>query len=199
LCLETGERAFRVLVHPYILPPQLRFSSEEGHMAAAGPKRWNRQQGFYIYRGDRMIQSGGWNRLRTVDEHSKLARIAVDIPSGAEDLFGINVAKMAVALPDQLRPQLRALAAGVVSSAQEAYRQRLRLLASPETVDHPGTNGSTSSDSTLGDLWPLITDILRRELRQHPDLRDRVLVALANAQANLVSQRHMEKSKARRS
>ena len=81
-----------------------------------GPKKWNRQQGFYIYRGDRMIQSGGWNRLRTMDEHSKLARIAIDVPPGLEELFQINVAKMRVVLPDEVRPQLRALAAGVVTS-----------------------------------------------------------------------------------
>ena len=96
--------------------------------AAAGPKKWNRQQGFYIYRGDRMIQSGGWNRLRTTDEHSKLARIAIDIPAALEDLFQINVAKMRVSLPDELRPRLGALAAGVVTVAQDAYRHRLRLV-----------------------------------------------------------------------
>ena len=38
-----------------------------------------------------MIQSGGWNRLRTTDEHSKLARIAMDIPDAIEDLCQINV------------------------------------------------------------------------------------------------------------
>ena len=103
----------------------------EAHAGAAGPKKWNRQQGFYIYRGDRMIQSGGWNRLRTMDEHSKLARIALDVPAALEDLFQINVAKMRVALPDELRPQLGALAAGVVTVAQEAYRHRLRLVADP--------------------------------------------------------------------
>ena len=63
-----------------------------------------------------MIQSGGWNRLRTTDEHSKLARIAVDIPPALEDLFQINVAKMRVSLPEELRPQLGALAAGVVTA-----------------------------------------------------------------------------------
>ena len=39
-----------------------------------------------------MIQSGGWNRLRTMDEHSKLARIALDIPPGLEDLWQLHYA-----------------------------------------------------------------------------------------------------------
>ena len=67
-----------------------RFSSPRPRPTRSppGPNRWNRQQGFYIYRRDRLIQSGGWNRLRTLDEHSKLARIAVDLPVGHEELFG---------------------------------------------------------------------------------------------------------------
>ena len=115
-------------MRPYVLPSQIQFSSPEAHAARRRPEAWNRQQGLYIYRGDRLIQSGGWNRLRTMDEHSKLARIALDIPAALEDLFQINVAKMRVALPDELRPQLAALAAGVVTVAQDAYRHRLRLV-----------------------------------------------------------------------
>ncbi|MDQ3690416.1 MAG: ATP-binding protein, partial [Chloroflexota bacterium] len=126
LPLEYGGETHWVRVCPYVLPSQIEFSSSDAHAAAAGPKRWNRQQGFYIYRGDRMIQSGGWNRLRTTDEHSKLARIAIDIPPSLESAFQTNVAKMRVVLPEEIRPTLRVLAAGVVACAQESYRRRLR-------------------------------------------------------------------------
>ena len=78
--VEHAGSATRDQRPPYVLPSQVQFSTPDAHAAAGGPKKWNRQQGFYIYRGDRMIQSGGWNRLRTMDEHSKLARIAIDIP-----------------------------------------------------------------------------------------------------------------------
>src|SRR4029450_8133603 len=81
LLVEHGGKAHAVRVCPYRPRAQPCFSSSEAHGQAAGPKKWNRQQGLYIYRGDRMIQSGGWNRLRTTDEHSKLARIAVDVPT----------------------------------------------------------------------------------------------------------------------
>jgi hypothetical protein len=173
-----------LLVRPFVLPSQIRFSSPEAHAGAAGPKKWNRQQGFYIYRGDRMIQSGGWNRLRTTDEHSKLARIALDIPQSLEDLFQINVAKMRVALPDDVRPRLGVLAAGVVTAAQEAYRHRLQVLVS-EGPDQTRSEHDRASNGdrgwTLGRLWPLITEVLARELSDQPELLDRVLVSLANA------------------
>ena len=182
LLVEHGGKAHAVRVCPYVLPAQARFSSSGAHGQAAGPKKWNRQQGLYVYRGDRMIQSGGWNRLRTTDEHSKLARIAVDIPDPLEDLFQINVAKMRVSLPEELRPQLAALAAGVVTAAQDAYRHRLRLVTNGGPDPSIGSADSRSDgDWTLGRVWPLIAEVLAHELRDHPELLDRVLVTLANA------------------
>ena len=179
LLVGLGESTCVLRLRPYLLPSQVRFSSAEAHLETAGPKKWNRQQGFYIYRGDRMIQSGGWNRLRTLDEHSKLARIALDIPAEFDERFQINVAKMRVVIPEEARPQLRALAAGVANAAQEAYRTRLRLVESAEGSDsHAAFEARAGS---LGDVWPLVAEILNRELRDHPDLLHRVLLALANA------------------
>jgi hypothetical protein len=117
--------------------------------------------------------------LRTLDEHSKLARIAIDIPEGADDAFRTNVAKMSVGIPDALRPQLRVLIAGVVKHAQDTYRARVRLVGNPS-----GTLARESVPSegiVLGDQWPVVVEILEREMVDHPDLLDRVLLALANA------------------
>ena len=115
-----------------------------------------------------------------MDEHSKLARIAIDVPPDLEELFQINVAKMRVVLPDEVRPHLRALAAGVVTSAQEAYRRRLRLVESAGET-HELAESDAIGGQTLGDVWPVIVDVLCRELHGHPELLDRVLIALANA------------------
>jgi hypothetical protein len=168
--------AASVRVSPFILPGQHHFSSPEAHAEASGPNRWNRQQGFYIYRRDRLIQSGGWCRLRTIDEHSKLARVAIDLPGEAEELFRINVAKMAVGLPEVLRPELRVIATGIVGRAQDAYRRRARLVPGgpDESIDATMTGG------TLGDHWPVIVDVLERELADYPELLERVLLGLIN-------------------
>jgi hypothetical protein len=181
LLVELGELTYVLRVRPYVLPSQVQFSGVDEHLTAAGPKKWNRQQGFYIYRGDRLIQSGGWNRLRTMDEHSKLARIALDIPAALEDRFQINVSKMRVVIPGEARPQLRALAAGVANAAQEAYRRRLRLVENNDDVDADGAFETDARARSLGDVWPVVAEIVTRELREHPDLLDRVLLALANA------------------
>lgn len=179
LQLEHGGVAHDVIIQPYVLPAQHHFSSPEAHEAASGPSRWNRQQGLYVYRRDRLIQSGGWNRLRTLDEHAKLARIAVDIPPTAESTFRINVSKMTVGLPEALRPQLRALLAGVVSVAQDVYRRRLTLV-SPDAEREHDSRHEQRQPITVGDQWPVILDVLTSHLGEQAELLDRVLVALAN-------------------
>jgi hypothetical protein len=168
----------KVVVQPYVLPAQHHFSTPEAHEVAGGPARWNRQQGLYIYRRDRLIQSGGWNRLRTFDEHAKLARIALDIPPGADQAFRINVSKMTVGLPEPLRPQLRALVAGVVSVAQDVYRRRLAVVSGDRGGDE--LESAPYRPITVGDQWPQILETLHEELGRHPELLDRLLVALAN-------------------
>ena len=44
-----------------------------------------------------------------------------------------------------------------------------------------GSAGAEDGGWTLGRLWPLIAEVLARELREHPELLERVLVSLANA------------------
>lgn len=122
LALIDGSTAYRVAVRPYVLPSEARFSTPTAHRVAAGPRRWNRQQGFYFYRNDRMIQGGGWNRLRTSDEHTKLARISVDFLASADQLFELNVSKTQVRVPAGLRAELATIASSVARIAQDTYR-----------------------------------------------------------------------------
>lgn len=180
LPLRLEGQTHRVGVQPYILPTQIQFSNAEAHARASGPKRWNRQQGLYIYRRDRLIQSGGWSRLRTTDEHTKLARIAVNIPAEADVAFRTNVSKMTVTLPAELRPGLRAISSGVAAEAQSAYRQRVRLLDG-EVPDHaempsalpPAT--AEGKDWKLGDHWSAMVEVLDEEFADDPERLRRVL------------------------
>jgi len=177
---DTDEASPILVVQPYVLPAQPEFSSPEAHRSAAGPNRWNRQQGFYIYRRERLIQSGGWNRLRTLDEHAKLARIAIDLPIGDEDRFAVDVAKMRVRIPDDVRDELRAIAAGAVAVAQDSYRDTVE-------AEEPAIDTVVVADAdgiSISRDWPAIMHSVDSVLADHPELRDRVLLALANADAD---------------
>lgn len=123
--LDFGEGIYNVKVQPYILPPQSLYSSTRAHLQASGPGKWNKQQGLYIYRSNRIIQAGGWSGLRTSDEHTKLVRIAVFIPSQLDELFQVNVAKKHLTLPRELRSVLLKEIQPIIHRAQEVYRDKL--------------------------------------------------------------------------
>lgn len=111
-----------VALHPYVLPGQSEFSDTNAWNRASGPNRWNNQQGLYIYRADRLIQWGGWNRLRTNDEHTKLARVSLDFSPELDAAFGINISKAIVKLPADLRDEIQPVIRQVCSAAQSRYR-----------------------------------------------------------------------------
>lgn len=113
-----------VLLEPFVLPHQDDFSSPEAFRNASGPANWNQQQGFYMYRAGRMIQSGGWSNLRARDEHTKLARIAVSFAPALDEAFKVNVAKMRVQMPAVSRDAIREAISPVVKLAREAYDRK---------------------------------------------------------------------------
>ena len=120
--VETEDGFGLVRFQPYVLPPRGLFSSEDAFDRAAGPARWNAQQGLYIYRSNRLIQSGGWCRLRVRDEHLKLARASLDFFPELDIAFEINVAKTRVKLPRSLRPDLAEPVDEFARAAQSRYR-----------------------------------------------------------------------------
>jgi len=184
LSLTHNRTDFDVIVRPYVLPSQQRFSSPDAHQAAGGPRKWNGQQGFYVYREDRLIQSGGWNRLRTQDEHTKLARIAVDVPRELDDLLAVNVSKMRVSIPEQIRPGLRALVAGIVSDAQRRYRDH----AAPSRItvsDHQEADQTESAGEHGEALQVALQDEVVAELIPRALVVEALRSALGDSAADL--------------
>jgi hypothetical protein len=110
-----------VRYQPFVLPTKSKFSSAEAFEGMSGPEKWNRQQGFYIYRADRMVQSGGWSRMRTADEHTKLARAAIDFYPDLDPIFEVNVAKFSVTLPPELKEHLSEPVERLAKRAKTVY------------------------------------------------------------------------------
>lgn len=128
-----------VTVQPHVLPGQSEFSSTAAWTNASGPNKWNNQQGLYIYRADRLIQWGGWNRLRTNDEHTKLARVALEFTPDLDAAFGINISKAIVKLPADLRDEIQPTIKRVCAVAQEHYRSSVRS-SRPTPAPRPKTS-----------------------------------------------------------
>jgi hypothetical protein len=120
--ISDGGKIAKVVCSPYILPAQSDFSSQTAFRRSSGPKKWNAQQGFYIYRGNRMIQAGGWCGMRSPEEHAKLARIALDVGSDSDQVLMLDVTKSTVQLPADLKERLKPLIASLVGEAERHYR-----------------------------------------------------------------------------
>jgi len=120
--LESAAGSGIVELRRYILPGRSAFSSLDAFEDAAGPLNWNRQQGLYIYRENRLVQWGSWGGTRGIDEHTKLARASLDFNSELDEVFNINVAKMRVSIPVQLKQMLDRPVSEFCIIADRVYR-----------------------------------------------------------------------------
>ncbi|HEX2528700.1 MAG TPA: ATP-binding protein [Geminicoccus sp.] len=125
--VRHGGRTFTVT--PYVLPHRDRFANDAEWEASGGPGGWGERQGFYVYRGKRLLVPGGWlglggTRAWTRDEASRLARIAVDLPTELDADWRIDVRKSQARPPGRLRPRLTAIAGLCREKAREVFAWR---------------------------------------------------------------------------
>ncbi|MDZ7961470.1 MAG: ATP-binding protein [Aulosira sp. DedQUE10] len=122
-------REDKVVVQPYVLPHHSKVDLQT-YEQAAGPNGWNAQQGFYIYRNQRMLVAGDWLGLGLQrDEHCKLARIQVDLPNSMDSDWSIDVKKSKARPPVSLREDLKRIAKLTRGRATDIYRYRGKVIA----------------------------------------------------------------------
>lgn len=126
----------RIEIRPYVMPHHSKIAPEV-HRRGAGPNGWNAHQGFYIYRNRRLLVPGDWLRLGfEKEEHTKLARIQVDLPNGADDAWGIDVKKSTARPPGALREEMRRIAIVTRQRAGEVYRHRGKVIARAASAEY---------------------------------------------------------------
>lgn len=113
-------------VKPYVLPHRDRYENDTEYEAAGGPGGWAARQGFYVYRGKRLLVAGSWlglggARTWTRDESSRLARIEVDLPTNLDRDWRIDVRKSQARPPGALRARLTAIADRCRRDAREVF------------------------------------------------------------------------------
>jgi len=115
----------RVKVVPYVLPHVSNRDVNE-NAYGAGPLGWNAQQGFYVYRNNRMIVSGGYLNLGRLkqEEHLKLARIKLDISNDMDHLWDLDVRKAIARPPENIKKALLRIAQATRKKAGEVYKTR---------------------------------------------------------------------------
>jgi hypothetical protein len=161
--VESGNAASDVRFQGVVLPARDRFSSMEEFDRLSGPLKWNRQQGLYVYRANRLVQHGGWSGLRGIDEHTKLARASIDFDTVLDEAFQINVAKMRVALPPVLKQMLERPIHELCVLADDAYRR-----AANATDRRPETRASAATQLALSEVGVALKAALLEETGIEP-------------------------------
>jgi hypothetical protein len=161
-------------VKPYVLPHRDRFANDREYEAAGGPGGWGARQGFYVYRGKRLLVAGSWLglggvRTWTREESSRLARIEVDLPTGLDRDWRIDVRKAQARPPGALRVRLTAIAAKCREEAREVFAFR---------GQGPRVRGARTEAPAIWIATPTAKGVQYRINRDHP-----VIVACREAAA----------------
>jgi hypothetical protein len=117
--------------------PHPRYLGEQEVQKAAGPHGWLDQQGFYVYRRDRLIVAGDWLGMKGFRKEDKyiLARIAVDIPAELDSEWSIDVRKSATVPPVAARPHLRRIGEETRRRAAAVLSHRGRIATHQHGAD----------------------------------------------------------------
>jgi Histidine kinase-, DNA gyrase B-, and HSP90-like ATPase len=127
-----------VEIHPVIIPGSTELESDEARAKVGFWGKWQKSQGFYFYRNDRIIQDGGWCGLWIEDPHYQLLRVAVNLNGKLDRSFGINVAKMTVQPPAFFTTQITSLLAEARAEAKRRYSPAGRKTRrKKQTKPHP--------------------------------------------------------------
>jgi hypothetical protein len=112
-----------VKIEGFVLPHKSKIS-EEKYKYAEGVKGWNEQQGFYIYRNERLLLAGDWLGLFRKEEHYKLTRIQIELPNTLDSEWQIDIKKSIARPPLVFKEQIKAYALKVRQQGVEVYRHK---------------------------------------------------------------------------
>lgn len=158
-------------VQAHVLPHRDKMTAPE-YEANGGPAGWTAQQGFYVYRNERLLVAGGWlglgnSREWIREESHRLARIRLDIPNTADAEWKIDVRKSTARPPVSLKPWLTQLGENTRERARRVFAYR----------GTPTTNQGTAPIEQAWKIERSRTGMRYRIDPQHPS----VAAVLANA------------------
>lgn len=165
-----------VLVRPYVLPPKRRLTDEQFRLGG-GPRGWLDQQGFYIFRNDRLIVAGDWLGLGKFrkDEKHILARVAVEVPSALDSHWSIDVKKASAHPPVALKGQLTRIGKDIRGQSQAvlSHAGRTATVAQSDELSYAWRPEKTGGDIRVRLNWqhPMVKDALRTSGDARPTVK----------------------------
>ncbi len=147
----------------YFILPHMSEIGKNDYEKSGGSLGWFQSQGFYIYRGDRLLVAGEWLGLEKKRDYSKLARIAVSFTNENDFNWQLDIKKSTAIPPIEIRRELARIAKIAIMKSAKIYNWR---------------GQKTISESSNSNHEPLWTDEKTREgikkykiNRKHPIIK----------------------------
>jgi hypothetical protein len=118
-----------ITIQAFTLPHHKKVSATEWEKYARR-EGYIKNQGFYVYRGKRLIIYGTWFGLARQMELTKLARVRIDMPNGLDTEWKIDVKKSSAQPPGPVRERLRRIIETIGAASKRVYTARGRKLVS---------------------------------------------------------------------
>ena len=113
----------KVMMRAYTLPHYTKLEENE-YETLGGEEGYVKNQGFYVYRNNRLIIYGTWFRLAKHGELSKLVRISIDIPNSLDNMWKITIDKSDAQLPSRLRERMKTLVDRFRHSSTQVFKSK---------------------------------------------------------------------------
>ncbi|BDH56807.1 ATP-binding protein [Tsukamurella sp. PLM1] len=160
--ISTGNS--RVRVQAYTLPFLNKMTREDRQLASIGAS-FKDDQGFYIYRNDRLVIWATWFRMIKKDEHTRLTRVVVDIPNSLDHLWSLDIKKAVAAPPPEVKSQLKRIVDRMAKPSRDAHSYRGRSIDRNDGVERVWTMISERSEFRyqVNRRHPTLADALARD------------------------------------
>lgn len=113
-----------IKVTPFILPHISQLSKADAKALESMRSRFKDSQGFYVYRGRRLISYGSWFRLAPKTELAKMARVRVDTPNSLDKDWKLGIMKSSVEPPPELRKVLSNLVPSIIGDSRRVVMRK---------------------------------------------------------------------------
>ena len=101
--IQNGEKLYPTL-NAYVIPHKSDYSSDEAFKKA---KISNDRQGFYIYRENRLIYSGGYLGMRSKEPHTSLLRVEYSFDYLLDEALRVDIMKSEIQLDEELYDHIK--------------------------------------------------------------------------------------------
>ena len=146
---EMGQpETFENVEITYFILPHMSEIGKVEYEKSGGSLGWFQQQGFYVYRGDRLLVAGDWLGIEKKRDYSKLARIAVNFTNTNDFNWQLDIKKSTATPPIEIRRELTRIAKIAIMKSAQRYNWR---------------GQKTSSENPNPNFEPLWKDEITRE------------------------------------